>query len=99
MKTRIVFDEEPQSIIPKVGEFWTHGACGVVSAVYMRIDDGQGARALKRVESSVPIYFFSVDVKYGRIVQTERDRNINGKIIVLSPIGEGTLVFRPKKIF
>ncbi len=86
----IIKDETETNRLPEVGELWTHGPQG--TAVFMRINDLHGIRALRSVAPEGTV-FFSVSIKDGKVVGTGKSAH---DIIIMEPVG-GTLELQVKR--
>ena len=76
----------PEVTIPEVGELWKHP--GQVK-IYLRINDEDGRKAMEKVNL---VYFFSVRIRDGKIVSTDR----NAEFRMLQPVGGEPLMLEVK---
>ena len=75
----------PEVTIPEAGELWKHP--GQVE-IYLHINDEDGQRAMERPEW----YFYSVRIRDGKIVSTDRDAEFR----MLQPVGGEPLMLEVK---
>ena len=71
MKFKFKDKDDRPILLPEIGQLWRH-TDGGNHVVYMRINDEHGCTALREPVSSIEKYFYSVDIRDGRVAVTMR---------------------------